>query len=136
MMDFIYLSRYEVWQVSGYGDDLSMPLCCHLWLFQCCQQNHLSMPQECPCCGLFVVSTRVGGVVEVLPQSMTMLCEPDVDALSRTIIAAIPTALAVDPAKQHILPKGSPQAFRELHVKIRLHYRIDLFKSVCHKTPF
>lgn len=56
---------------------------------------------EAACCGLFVVSTRVGGVVEVLPQSMTMLCEPDVDTLSRTIIAAIPTALAIDPAKQH-----------------------------------
>ena len=33
---------------------------------------------EAACCGLFVVSTRVGGVVEVLPDSMTTFCEPTV----------------------------------------------------------
>lgn len=37
---------------------------------------------EAACCGLFVVSTRVGGVPEVLPSDLIELAEPDVGGKS------------------------------------------------------
>ncbi|KNC98673.1 phosphatidylinositol N-acetylglucosaminyltransferase SPT14 [Spizellomyces punctatus DAOM BR117] len=44
---------------------------------------------EAACCGLLVVSTRVGGVPEVLPEDMVLFAEPDekdlVSSLSRAI---------------------------------------------------
>jgi phosphatidylinositol glycan class A protein len=33
---------------------------------------------EAACCGLYVVSTNVGGVPEVLPEDMIELAEPNV----------------------------------------------------------
>ena len=40
-------------------------------------------------CGLFVVSTKVGGVPEVLPPSMINFAEPKVEALSEALIEAV-----------------------------------------------
>lgn len=37
---------------------------------------------EAACAGLFVVSTRVGGVPEVLPPGLVEFAEPDVDGKS------------------------------------------------------
>lgn len=34
---------------------------------------------EAACCGLFIVSTRVGGVPEILPDGMISFAEPDTE---------------------------------------------------------
>ncbi|SGY49241.1 BQ5605_C001g00757 [Microbotryum silenes-dioicae] len=44
---------------------------------------------EAACAGLFVVSTRVGGVPEVLPPGLVEFAEPDVEDLIRAISRAI-----------------------------------------------
>lgn len=40
---------------------------------------------EAACAGLYVVSTRVGGVPEILPQDMISFAEPDEDGMCRLI---------------------------------------------------
>ncbi|ALC42814.1 CG6401 [Drosophila busckii] len=44
---------------------------------------------EAASCGLQVVSTCVGGIPEVLPNSLILLVEPDVDAIYNAILVAI-----------------------------------------------
>ncbi|KAI9208296.1 uncharacterized protein BJ171DRAFT_419782 [Polychytrium aggregatum] len=44
---------------------------------------------EAACCGLLVVSTKVGGIPEVLPDDMVMLSEPTYDGLVETVVRAI-----------------------------------------------
>lgn len=61
---------------------------------------------EAAACGLFVVSTCVGGVPEVLPPSMIRFAEPRADALVRAIEAALPLARRVDPADFHARVRG------------------------------
>jgi len=56
---------------------------------------------EAAACGLFVVSTCVGGVPEVLPPSMIKFAEPRPDALVHAIDAALPLAGTVDPLDFH-----------------------------------
>lgn len=56
---------------------------------------------EAAACGLFVVSTCVGGVPEVLPPSMIKFAEPRPDALVAAIDAALPLARRVDPRAFH-----------------------------------
>ena len=56
---------------------------------------------EAACCGLFVVSTRVGGVPEVLPPDMMQFAEPDADMLLAALGAAIGKAANFDPAGFH-----------------------------------
>lgn len=46
---------------------------------------------EAACCGLLVVSTKVGGVPEVLPEEMLMMSLPDEDHLTETLSRAIET---------------------------------------------
>jgi len=44
---------------------------------------------EAACAGLFVVSTRVGGVPEVLPPGLVEFAEPDVEDLVRAVSRAV-----------------------------------------------
>ncbi|EDV36980.1 uncharacterized protein Dana_GF13228 [Drosophila ananassae] len=44
---------------------------------------------EAASCGLQVVSTSVGGIPEVLPQSLILLAEPDIDSIYSGILVAI-----------------------------------------------
>lgn len=58
---------------------------------------------EAACAGLFVVSTRVGGVPEVLPPGLVEFAEPDVEDLVRAISRAIEHVRSGkhDPVKAH-----------------------------------
>ena len=56
---------------------------------------------EAACCGCFVVSTRVGGVPEVLPARMIRFAEPEVGDLVAAVLEALPLAEAADPASFH-----------------------------------
>lgn len=41
---------------------------------------------EAACCGLFIVSTRVGGVPEILPEGMIAFAEPDTEGKQRLFL--------------------------------------------------
>jgi phosphatidylinositol N-acetylglucosaminyltransferase subunit A len=60
---------------------------------------------EAACCGLLVVSTRVGGVPEVLPHDMVLLPEPNVPAIVENVKQAVARQIdpkrAVDPWENH-----------------------------------
>jgi phosphatidylinositol glycan class A protein len=60
---------------------------------------------EAACCGLVAVSTRVGGVPEVLPNDMVLLSEPSVSALVQNLKKAVrrqqSAADAADPFDFH-----------------------------------
>ena len=63
---------------------------------------------EAACCGLQVVSTRVGGVPEVLPPSLLRLAEPSAKSLISALDAAIAASKAgsaVDPTQLHAVVK-------------------------------
>ncbi|KAI0674567.1 transferase [Trametes maxima] len=63
---------------------------------------------EAACAGLYVVSTRVGGVPEVLPEDMISFANPDEDDVVRAMSEAIERVSAGkhDPFRAHELIKG------------------------------
>ncbi|KAJ3163933.1 hypothetical protein HDU88_006102 [Geranomyces variabilis] len=65
---------------------------------------------EAACCGLLVVSTKVGGVPEVLPDSMILFAEPEKNALVASLKQAI-----------HIIETRPPDPLR-FHEEIRMMY--------------
>ncbi|CAD8170473.1 unnamed protein product [Paramecium octaurelia] len=56
---------------------------------------------EAASCGLFVVSTNVGGVVEVLPKNMVNFAKPDPDDICEKLAVAIPIAKNVPSHQYH-----------------------------------
>ena len=56
---------------------------------------------EAASCGLFVVSTKVGGVPEVLPPSMIKFAEPDVESLYDALVEAISISRRIIPSEMH-----------------------------------
>eukprot|EP01112_Ceratiomyxa_fruticulosa_P018781 TRINITY_DN6058_c0_g4_i1.p1 TRINITY_DN6058_c0_g4~~TRINITY_DN6058_c0_g4_i1.p1 ORF type:complete len:465 (-),score=54.59 TRINITY_DN6058_c0_g4_i1:26-1420(-) len=56
---------------------------------------------EAAACGLMVVSTKVGGVPEVLPPHMIKLAEPNSEDLAEKLCEAIAMVKTVDPYKLH-----------------------------------
>lgn len=56
---------------------------------------------EAASCGLYVVSTKVGGVPEVLPPSMINFAEPNVDSLVESLIEAISISRRIIPSEFH-----------------------------------
>jgi len=56
---------------------------------------------EAVSCGLYVVSTRVGGVPEILPHDMIRFAEPNVDDVVEGLCDAIPKVKSVDPLELH-----------------------------------
>eukprot|EP01083_Nonionella_stella_P023057 63743_1 len=56
---------------------------------------------EAACCGLFVVSTRVGGVPEVLPDGLIRLADPTVDDVTEALAEAISNVRTYDAIAMH-----------------------------------
>ncbi|KAI9083305.1 hypothetical protein K1719_034837 [Acacia pycnantha] len=56
---------------------------------------------EAASCGLLTVSTRVGGVPEVLPEDMIVLAEPDPSAMVQAVGKAISMLPEIDPQVMH-----------------------------------
>ncbi|XP_012946101.1 phosphatidylinositol N-acetylglucosaminyltransferase subunit A [Aplysia californica] len=77
---------------------------------------------EAACCGLQVVSTRVGGVPEVLPPGLVYLAEPNVQALAQELENAIE-----DRIQDRCLPP------EEMHNRIRNLYS---WHDVARRTHF
>ena len=57
---------------------------------------------EAACCGLSVVSTRIGGVPEVLPSDMIRFAAPEPQSLIEQLSDALMHARDVSPIAQHI----------------------------------
>lgn len=60
---------------------------------------------EAASCGLLTVSTRVGGVPEVLPEDMIVLAEPDPSDMVLAIGRAISLVPTIDPQIMHLRMK-------------------------------
>jgi phosphatidylinositol N-acetylglucosaminyltransferase subunit A len=56
---------------------------------------------EAASCGLFVVSTKVGGVPEVLPPTMIRMSEPNVEDLTEAVLKGINQCRRIDPEEFH-----------------------------------
>jgi len=65
---------------------------------------------EAACTGLYVVSTRVGGVPEILPEDMISFANPDEDDLFRALSEAI-----------HIVARGAHDPL-EAHARVKRFY--------------
>ncbi|KAL3762592.1 hypothetical protein ACHAWU_005795 [Discostella pseudostelligera] len=98
---------------------------------------------EAASAGLFVVSTNVGGVPEVLPPDMVVLADPDVDSLVKGLSTAISEKIvAVDPFEFHQRVKDmyswrkvsmqTTKVYDEVLNKPRLTFlqRLDRYKGV------
>ena len=57
---------------------------------------------EAASCGLLVVSTKVGGVPEVLPPPMIKFAKPDPDALAEVLADAILISRRTVPSETHL----------------------------------
>ena len=73
----------------------------HIFLNSSLTESFCIAILEAACCGLFVVSTRVGGVPEVLPPDMILFAEPTVASLVDAVSDAIPLAHTMDPEELH-----------------------------------
>ena len=61
---------------------------------------------EAVSCGLFCVSTRVGGVPEILPKHMIRFAEPNVDDIVEVLSDAVPLVKNMNPLEAHQQVKG------------------------------
>ena len=53
-------------------------------------------------CGLLVVSTKVGGIPEVLPSPFIQFVEPDVNSIEDGLVSAIYTVIRKEQPKKGI----------------------------------
>ena len=73
---------------------------------------------EAASCGLFVVSTRVGGIPEVLPTGMIKYCSVEVDGMVDAVIEAIGISRRIVPHEMHA------------KMKVNMQYCVHVFVSL------
>lgn len=56
---------------------------------------------EAASCGLYVVSTKVGGVPEVLPSSMISFAEPNAESIAQAVVQGISICRRIHPMELH-----------------------------------
>lgn len=81
---------------------------------------------EAASCGLFVVSTNVGGVPEVLPDDLILMGNPSVEDLSTVLAVAIREKVAIVKGEITNSPSHNPM---EAHQRIRNMYSWDSVAS-------
>lgn len=86
---------------------------------------------EAACCGLRVVSTRVGGVPEVLPSDMIRLADPSVEALVETLTESIEDCRRGDV----IAPDVAHSRVREFYTWQNVARRTELVYDRIVRTP-
>lgn len=79
---------------------------------------------EAACCGLFVVSTRVGGVPEVLPPYMIKFAEPNAGDLVSALADAIPTVKQVDPHDFHTAVQDMYSWYQVMERTVKVYDRV------------
>ncbi|XP_060603415.1 phosphatidylinositol N-acetylglucosaminyltransferase subunit A-like [Ruditapes philippinarum] len=86
---------------------------------------------EAACCGLQVVSTRVGGVPEVLPPEMIKLAEPSVKAL----VSALEDAISDQRNGKVIDPYEAHERIKNMYTWPNVARRTDVVYDMVHKLP-
>lgn len=76
---------------------------------------------EAVSCGLYVVSTRVGGVPEILPPETMSFAEPNVEDIVKTIRKAIPYTMRMRHKKGVVYEDGDGDADGEDDFPMRMH---------------
>jgi len=84
---------------------------------------------EAACCGLQVVSTKVGGVPEVLPKGLVYLAEPNVEALAQELEHVIKDLLRGKCLDQHQMHKKIKDLYSWHDVARRTHIVYDKVTS-------
>ncbi|PVD36661.1 hypothetical protein C0Q70_03647 [Pomacea canaliculata] len=86
---------------------------------------------EAACCGLQVVSTRVGGIPEVLPPDLIYLADPNVKALAEALQHAIDDRIqgkAVPPWESH-------ERVKHMYTWANIAARTEIVYNLVDKTP-
>ncbi|XP_045162408.2 phosphatidylinositol N-acetylglucosaminyltransferase subunit A-like [Mercenaria mercenaria] len=86
---------------------------------------------EAACCGLKVVSTRVGGVPEVLPPDMIKLAEPSVKAL----VSALDEAISDQRNGRVIDPQEAHERIKNMYTWPNVARRTEIVYDMVHKLP-
>lgn len=85
----------------------------HIFLNTSLTEAYCMAIVEAASCGLLVVTTRVGGIPEVLPTSLTILTEPTIDSVHDGLMRAIRQQLAqrrsppLSNGLHHVQPNGT-----------------------------
>ena len=97
--------RVEFLGAVAHSDVRSVLIRGHIFLNCSLTESFCIAILEAACCGLLVVSTRVGGVPEVLPPDMVLLPQPNVPALVESLKEAVVRQAnpdtAIDPWNNH-----------------------------------
>jgi len=77
---------------------------------------------EAASCGLYVVSTKVGGVPEVLPTSMISFSEPSAESIAEAVVSAVSICRRVHPKELHERVKNMPYSWWEVSKRTEVVY--------------
>ena len=89
---------------------------------------------EAASCGLFVVSTNVGGVREVLPNDMILLAEPNVPSLVENLLRAIQRQQSENPVDPWQTHRRVQQMYSWRRVAVETEQLYDRISQLQHPT--